>query len=853
MKARIKNLEAYLQEITECTNAFVEMYYNTFHGQWNDTSVEKINQAFTDLFSNWYGEGYSLRESSVNKIRYCNQYIEKNCFYWDVIVCINGYAVLHYGKTDFLIREEYLEYKAELDYSQIPLSALRSSISDNISMLPTELTDKALIDVKKESTMLNEHLQQLKDEEKNIRDAKTRELKKMQEQIDFLIAEMNQKKEVLMQQLREKQEALKRQKKELEAQIYMLQTEIYSIRCYMGETVELIGIRDGESAGIEEPMVLNQKILYLDEDLARMMSLYGYRLDDYKLLEEAIKFNDEVFESFCPQKKCITFFRVSRKNEISYFNDKMDCLDSYAMLHGKKIGFAVRNGEKLYLGWLEEEWEPERTLTFDENVILHAGKTEVTPGDTAVSTPLGERVSRMFALNVLRGLLNNRKIVELPDGEDLLKPSKYVIHNYADVWLDDNRYGDFAALVRNLHYYDREKDVILLICSLSESWSSHKNGTVRGLEEAQVNRTHDCSVRSGINRINMIDEKGNIYVSAVKEYSAYGARSNFLIHKREFMNLTFMNSLWLKYYIMTKKIGNFGEKLDQFGRRTCLDYAYMIPYFKQALEYLVLREEEEAALIGKYVNLNEHLEWQVKLSHWKIIKNVHQITDYQARRFVKYLQSNEYFEVAHLFDNLPKWVKPDLHGSYSATQVEGSTSCYVRWMNSTGENHPLYGYGGTYEKEKFSEKSTKKEVDDRVELDRKKLLCIKEEVDNWLQNQDISINEICKIFQSHVKMEKERDERDRGNWFPDVRRVYRKNTCRDILILDFLEHYGVWEPRKFAKSEYLCGYLSMEKETFEKLLPLHYYKFLQYEVFDTILEVATQILTSRWYHEIKLV
>ena len=47
MKARIKDLEAYLQEIKECTNAFVEMYYNTFHGQWNDTSVEKRTSAAT--------------------------------------------------------------------------------------------------------------------------------------------------------------------------------------------------------------------------------------------------------------------------------------------------------------------------------------------------------------------------------------------------------------------------------------------------------------------------------------------------------------------------------------------------------------------------------------------------------------------------------------------------------------------------------------------------------------------------------------------------------------------------------------------------------------------------------------
>lgn len=71
------------------------------------------------------------------------------------------------------------------------------------------------------------------------------------------------------------------------------------------------------------------------------------------------------------------------------------------MLHGKKIGFAVRNGEQLYLGWLEEEWEEERELTFSENVILRAGKKDVTAGDEAVSTRylnLCEQVAKLMKL-----------------------------------------------------------------------------------------------------------------------------------------------------------------------------------------------------------------------------------------------------------------------------------------------------------------------------------------------------------------------------------------------------------------------------------------------------------------------
>jgi len=853
LKARIKNLDKYIEFLTENTNTFVDAFHNTFQGMWNQKDVKRLDKAFDNLFSHWSGEGYFVRDSELETINYINQYIEEHGFYWDVPVRMKGYAALHYGKVDFIISEESLEYKEEKDYSHIAMSALNAQISDNVSMLPAELNDKSLSDVQKESGTIKDKIAQLKQEEQDIKDAKTGELKEMQEQIDALIAEMNQKKEVLMQELNRKMELFEQQKKELEAQIYMLQTEIYSIRCYMGETVELAGIRDGSPAPVEDPVVLNQKILYLDEDLARMMSIYGFQLENYKLLEEAIKFNDEVFEAFCPQKKCITFFRVSRKAERTFYNNEINCLDSYAMLHGKKIGFAVRNGEKLYLGWMEEEWEPERKLTFEENVILRAGKTEVTAGDEAVSTPLGERVSRMFALNVLRGLLTNKKILDLPDGEDLLKPSKYIIHNYADAWLDDNRYGDFATLVKNLHYYDREKDKILLISSLSESYDSHKTGPVRGLEDAQVNRTHDCSVKSGLNTINMIDESGNVYISVEKKYSFCGARSNFLIQKGEFLNLTFMNSLWLSYYIMTKKIGDFGRKQDQFGRTTALDYAYLIPFFKQALEYLREREKEEATLLSQYVNLDDYMEWQVLLSNWKISKKVHRFTNYQAKRFAKYLEAGEYFEMTHLFEGGYQSDKPDLHGSYSSTDVEGHSGSFIRWCNSTGENHPLYGFNGDYEKQRFTKDSTLEEIKERAELDKQKLLCIKQEVDSWLQEKNVALKEIYENFKRHVDKEKAQDEEVRGHWMPDWERVYRKNTLRDMLILSYMDAYEIRDPYHLPETEYnyLNVYICMNTKIFKKLLPLHYYRFLQYECFDKILEIADDILEERWNYAVK--
>lgn len=153
------------------------------------------------------------------------------------------------------------------------MAALSGSKEDEyekiISMLPAELSDTSLSDIQHDYNAVSDSIVQLKQEERDIKEAKTGELKDMQDQINALMEQMNQKKEIMMQELERKMELFRQQKQKMEAQIYMLQTEIYSIRCYLGETVELIGIREGKPAPLEEPVILNQKILYLDEDLAR--------------------------------------------------------------------------------------------------------------------------------------------------------------------------------------------------------------------------------------------------------------------------------------------------------------------------------------------------------------------------------------------------------------------------------------------------------------------------------------------------------------------------------------------------------------------------------------------------------
>ena len=105
------------------------------------------------------------------------------------------------------------------------------------------------------------------------------------------------------------------------------------------------------------------------------------------------------------------------------------------------------------------------------------------------------------------------------------------------------------------------------------------------------------------------------------------ARANLQFYPEECINLTFLNSIWIKYAIQNRQVGQWkvGSKV--------LDYATSIKYLNRVLEYLNKREETEAALISKYMELPN--EWQVVLSEWKLENDVHTLTDTKAKKFAR--------------------------------------------------------------------------------------------------------------------------------------------------------------------------------------------------------------------------
>ena len=420
-------------------------------------------------------------------------------------------------------------------------------------------------------------------------------------------------------------------------------------------------------------------------------------------------------------------------------------LDTYKKFHGKQIGILIRNGENLYVGWTDEE----KVRIKDENVYLKP-ETREDSLEEAEAQSREEVASRYFVFSILQGVLNDGRILKVPEKINVLTPSPYLIFSMADGWLEDNRYGTFADIVERTDAPLMKGDMILTTikierddAGLGNIWNNGRStrydawNNDRGRGER--NRTHDAHIPDRrvvpVNLVDTIDtytitekkfrltvtevpvkvvregnttvtqfrydtKKTNEYLGKITSYltvknnklyekidvkgkspeqilaaaKAYGyvhtdaeqitmdhthsyytvfesivhtetekeyyvsakkdnywkdadSFANMKIRPGEYLNLTFLNSVYLVYAIQNHKIGGWRR-----GGMT-VDYANSIPYLNKALEYIRKREKEEAVMIGRYMELYEG--WQVDVSEWRLKNNYHRLTDARAGKYAK--------------------------------------------------------------------------------------------------------------------------------------------------------------------------------------------------------------------------
>lgn len=259
----------------------------------------------------------------------------------------------------------------------------------------------------------------------------------------------------------------------------------------------------------------------------------------------------------------------------------------------------------------------------------------------------------------------------------------------ADKSLTDNRFGSFTNILALCNKQVNEGDQLLTVQylvpererSFYGGWRSDTWVNTRG--RGDRNRTHDCSVEDcKLYKANVVEydepeewlryryEVGkkpdgspkyagpyrtradssldpeveileqytvterHVFVSVPKASSGWRtgteSRSNFELYNNEFINLTYMNSVWLEWVITNNKLGGW-----TIGGKA-VDYAYAIRYLKKAMDYIRQREKQEKAFIDAVdPQICKDPDWPLKLTQWKLDKQVRTITEYQAKRFAK--------------------------------------------------------------------------------------------------------------------------------------------------------------------------------------------------------------------------
>lgn len=426
-----------------------------------------------------------------------------SCYYYDDIACLVGY-----GKLCYVMPSEWFTIHPFKDYDELTQSeflALGGPVAGR--SLPAAANGISKRKVTSELERQKEKAEQLLLEQKKIEEGTVEELEPLQKQIEALQAQLKRQQNQLLAKLQAKKEELNKVKTELEQKLFLLETQIYGIRCYLGEVVNFHQICDGVPAACNEPVIVYQKIRFLDEELGKAVSIYGFDGSDRNMNSflQILKHRSDIRQMLVPDERCITVLRVSRTGKVKGLSDVVaNSLQDYVLYHGGQLAILVKNGKRLYIAWMDED----KINLHDENAFYSPTRQkverQVDEGDYTHTSSKEEIVSRYFLLSIIQGISDRGNLISFPERINIFSADpRYIIFSMADGWLVDNRFGTFSGILKRIKEIPmKEGDMVLTGMTITRDdiysrgcrsqYESYNND--RGIGDK--NRTHDAHLEA---------------------------------------------------------------------------------------------------------------------------------------------------------------------------------------------------------------------------------------------------------------------------------------------------------------------------------------------------------------------
>lgn len=402
-----------------------------------------------------------------------------------------------------------------------------------------------------------------------------------------------------------------------EHELLIMRSDLTAFEYRNGLTVDFMNIHKGANAPVHQPIIIHQKLIYLDEDLPRLTDLYDV---DSGSLEVAIKNSPALLEHICPTSKGISFLKM--RNSAGHYELENTVMKFIRNVMPNEVGVLIRNGENTWFTWLDSN---------DISLSVDSFTSKSSNEETSVSL----LQSRYYLFNLIMGLIERNEILQLDHVPTNMFADPSIIWSNADSQIADSTYVELSKIIPILNRYSKVDDPIYVLNSFTDTatYEAGRYGggtTERGRGDNAL--TDNTSVKKGLSKIKGIDYFSNFtyryYVGGEKGIGWSGDSKispSLYIEEDEFINLKFLNSKLIDYYIHTKRIG----KISNSGRY--VDYSHMLPILfgiKKALE-----EQEK---IDRLHITSQDYDLNL-LTAFKILHDVRVITPYQAKRYSKWV------------------------------------------------------------------------------------------------------------------------------------------------------------------------------------------------------------------------